>query len=83
MAMDIDRLDADPYQSIELDEFDDYAAEQSGIAPILDNDDTEADEHSADFIPSDVYIPFMMEEIWLDSAPAEHFSIETGYFDQN
>jgi predicted exporter len=79
MAMDIDRLDADPYQSIEFDELDDYADAQRGIAPILDKDDVEVDEHSADFLPSNIYIPSMMEEIWFDSAPPEHFTIETGY----
>jgi hypothetical protein len=77
--MDMDRFDAETYASSEFDEVDYYAYEQNDIAPLLDNDD-ETDEHTADFGMYSIDVSEIVEEIWLDSAPPMHFSIEAGYF---
>lgn len=80
MGMDLDRLDAEPYQSIDFDEFDHYI-DQNAIAPVLDEDDALDDEHGAAYgLQYSHDMTDLMDEIWMDSAPPEHFSIEAGYF---
>jgi hypothetical protein len=80
MGMDLDRLDAEPYQSVDFDEFDHYI-DQNAIAPVLD-EDVALDEHGADYglHYSSYDTPGITDGIWMDSAPPEHFSIEAGYF---
>jgi hypothetical protein len=81
MGMDLDRLDAEPYQSVDFDEFDHYI-DQNSIAPVLDYDDgDELDEHGVDYgLQYSHDVTGLVDEIWLDSAPPEHFTIEAGYF---
>ncbi len=80
MTMDLDRLDAEPHQSIESDAFDYYADEQGGIVAVLDNDGGD-DEHVTDFMLRSMDESSLEEGIWMDLAPPEHFSIKAGYFD--
>jgi hypothetical protein len=93
MAMDFDRLDAEPFDTAEyefdsvygrsvdsdLDSAYDADSAKDEIAPLLDNDDDGADEH-ADFGMYNIDVTDIVDEIWLDSAPPMHFSIEAGYF---
>jgi len=91
MAMDFDRLDAEPFDTTgyEFDhtygrsldsDLDSAAADDSrDIVPLLDNDDEALDEH-ADFGMYNIDVSDIVEEIWQDSAPPMHFSIEAGYF---
>jgi hypothetical protein len=87
MEMDMDRFDAEPYQSSDFDELDSldsyldhHAGEQNEMTPLLDDDNADPDEHDADFGLYNIDVSEIVEEIWLDSAPPMHFSIEAGYF---
>lgn len=88
MEMDMDRFDAEPYQSSDFDELDSfdssldsYLAHHAGeTTAVLDDDNAGSDEHEADFGLYNIDVSEIVEEIWLDSAPPMHFSIEVGYF---
>jgi hypothetical protein len=91
MGIDMDRLDAmqyESYESMDFEEFErseyesefDYADNLNAIAPVLDNDDYDIDEHAEFDVPHGIDVSDIVEEIWMDSAPAEHFTIEAGYF---
>lgn len=83
-GMDMDRFDAEPYQSTDFDELDSlnsYLDHHAGeMTPVLDNDNVDSDEEEADFGLYNIDVSDIVEEIWLDSAPPRDFSIEVGYF---
>lgn len=86
MEINMDRFDVEPYQSIEFDELesldnflDRHSGTQNEIAPILDNEKANFDEHETDFGLYNIDVSGIVEEMWLDSASPMDFSIEVGY----